>query len=406
MISPDFNPAEEFGEGVYQLTEEPGAHTHSYHVRCPWSPDNSKIIFFRYDKSREEGALLLMDFASGETRAIGKSTRWNAHQVADQMWLGSEQKVLYRSRKVGEHLEWKIVDMDGNERPLQIPGDVGMANEKILLGHFSSERVFPNDEIRDRDKHGLIGIDPNTGEVSLLCSIQRVLENHPLRREIESYHLFTKTALLHRRLNWAAFNFVNSLWAFTGGEPKVGGYLHAFNLDTHELVFVGKLGHHPIWHPTEPWLLSFSDDERGRRRLTLDKLQEDGTFKREFLEYFSTSGHPSFDPTGSYIIIDNYSKRKGHISMDLYDFREQKTYDLFQCKRTTIGYPHAQKKRREGETVIAFMERCNYGPGRGYIVQAHPAWDRTGRYVAFNSDASGLSQVYVIDLAEPGFYKG
>jgi len=56
--------------------------------------------------------------------------------------------------------------------------------------------------------------------------------------------------------------------------------------------------------------------------------------------------------------------------------------------------------------MAAFTSRGNYGINKKYVVQAHPAWDRTGRYVAFNSDATGESQVYVIDLEELGLYRG
>ena len=92
------------------------------------------------------------------------------------------------------------------------------------------------------------------------------------------------------------------------------------------------------------------------------------------------------------------------ITLDLFDIEGRETHRLAQCKRTTMGYPHQQISRQEGETVVAFLARGNWGINKKYIVQAHPAWDRTGRYVAFNSDATGESQVYVIDLAELGFY--
>jgi len=41
-----------------------------------------------------------------------------------------------------------------------------------------------------------------------------------------------------------------------------------------------------------------------------------------------------------------------------------------------------------------------------FRIQAHPAWDRTGRYLAFNSDHFGQSQIYVADLAAYGLIGG
>ncbi len=401
-----FPKATEFGEGIYQLTEGPKAHTHTYHKYCPWNADGSKFIFFEYEKTREEGNLCLMNFPSGETRIIGTSDRWNAHSVAQQFWLGDQDRIIYHSSEVGGDVEHKIVDLQGKEITFRLPVEVGVSDGELFVGGYTFENVFPNDAIVDRDKLGVVSVDPHTGDVSLLCSIQRVLDNHPQKNEIERMHVFTKQYLLHQRLRKLAFNLANSPYFNCGEDERKVGHLHALDLETDQLTFVGKIGHHPIWHPTEPWLLSFSDDEEGRRRLTLDKLRDDGAVEREFLEYFSTSGHPSFDPTCRYIVEDNYDKRKGYITLDLFDTEEKKTYQLAQCKRTTRGYPSQQMKREEGEAVVAFLARGNWGINKKYIVQAHPAWDRTGRFVAFNSDATGESQVYVVDLAELGYCNG
>lgn len=401
-----FRRAPEFGQGIYQMTDGPSAHTHTYHKYCPWNADMSKFIYFQYEKGVVHGRLYLMDWPSGETRVIGTSTRWNAHQVANQFWIGRTSRILYQAGAAGDNIEYRIFDLDAEKRTFRAPASIGAGDERILVGSYTLGRVFPNDEISNRDQVGLISIAPESGETSLLCSIQRVIENHPRRSEIEGMHVLAKQELLHNRISKVAFNVANTPWFMCGLEKPKVGYLHVFDLDTGALTLVGKIGHHPIWHPTEPWLLSFSDDEQGRRRLTFDKLRDDGTFKREFLEYFATSGHPSVDPTERYIFNDNYGTRKGYITLDLFDLETGEIHQLAQCKRNTMGYPMVQLKRCERETLVDFLARANYSPGKGYIVQAHPAWDRTGRYVAFNSDAGGESQVYVIDLGELGFFKG
>jgi len=401
----NFKPVKEFGEGVYQLTEGPFAHTHTYHKHCPWSPDGSKIMFFEYERTREEGRLLLMDVASGETRVIGTSDYWNAHQVADQMWLGTRNRILYRGTKINSNVEWRIIDLDGGEKTFHLPVQIGDGNDDFLVGGYSFDRVFPNDEMGDRSRCGLVGVDPETGAASLLCSAQQVLDAHPRKAEVEGLRMFTKQYLMHKRLPKVAFNFTNSVWTWMGQEQAKFSDVFAFDLETKEVTHVGPIAHHPIWHPAEPWVLSFSEDDQGRRRLAFDRLER-GRFTREFLDYFSPSGHPSVDPTCRYIIIDSYARRKGHISLELFDLQDKEIHRLAECRQMTGAYPHTQIERCPGETMAAFTSRGNYGISKKYVVQAHPAWDRTGRYVAFNSDATGESQVYVIDLEELGLYRG
>lgn len=404
-----FQPARDFGKGVYQITRGPLAHTHTYHKYCPWNGDMSGFIYFEYEKGVIEGRLVLMDWPSGKTRIIGTSTHWGAHSVANQFWLGPSNRILYQTAGYeGEPdggIVYGLVDPDGGSQTFRAPAYIGAGDERILVGRFSFGQLFPDDRIGNRDRLGLLAVDPDTAGVTLLCSLRQIVENHPRRDEIEPLHLFTKTYLLHNRLNKVAFNVANSPYFNAGEDPAKMGDLHVFDLDTRTLTFVGTIGHHPIWHPSKPWLLSFSDDEQGRRRLTFDKLLDNGTIEREFLAYFSTSGHPSVDPTERYIFIDNYEKPRGTITLDLFDMETKKTHPLCQCKRNTFGYPTQQLTRREGETVVDFGTRADYSPHKAYIVQAHPAWDRTGRYVAFNSDQSGESQIYVIDMAERGFFK-
>ena len=147
-------------------------------------------------------------------------------------------------------------------------------------------------------------------------------------------------------------------------------------------------------------------DEQYRCRPAFDKLQEDGTVAREFLPYFSNTGHPSVDPTERYVLVDNYDKRPGHITLDVLDLAKGETHQLAQCKRTAFGpdgEPLRERHQGRARTREEFW-RENYIDNAKYRTQAHPVWDHTGRYVAFNSDADGTAQVYIADLTEYGLY--
>ena len=395
----------DLGKGFYALTEGPLAHIHTYHKYCPWSPDGKTFLSFEYEPGVEEGRVVV-DIESGDVRTVGASVRWCAHSGANAFWFGKEGKLVYQRASREDQVEYAIADASGGEETFLSPAHIGGADARAFYGGHQGEQVFPEDRIADRDTVGVLRVDGVTGETELICSIQRLLDHHPEKEDVAELHMAPKQYLLHPRRNKLAFNFSNATYPNIGGDPRRNARVFALDLDTDELTGLKPIGHHPIWHPTEPWILSFSDDDQGRRRLTFDKLCGDGRVEREFLEYISTSGHPSVAPSLRLVIVDNYAARDGYVTLDLLDLETRETKRLAQYANRSEGYPHSQAKRREGEPVWRFLNRITWGADKRYMVQAHPAWDRTGRYIAFNADLDGAPQVYVCDLAELGLCEG
>lgn len=52
----------------------------------------------------------------------------------------------------------------------------------------------------------------------------------------------------------------------------------------------------------------------------------------------------------------------------------------------------------QAQSIRTGDKKQNYGANAVYRTQSHPVWDQTGRYFAFNSDASGKTHVYLADL--------
>ena len=396
----------DLGKGFYALTEGPLTHIHTYHKFCPWSPDAETFVFFEYEPGVEHGRVKVMDVGSDRARSLGVSIRWCAHSGANAFWIGETGRLLYQRATREDGIEYVIANPEGGEETFRSPAHIGAGDERGFFGGHQGEQVFPEDRIADRDTVGVLRVDLGTRETELIYSIRRVLDRHPEKDKVADLHVAPKQYLLHPRLNRLAFNFNNATYPALGVDPFRNSRVFALDLDADELTPLNPIGHHPIWHPTEPWILSFSDDAQGRRRLTFDKLDGRGGVEREFLEYFSTSGHPSVSPTLRYILVDNYAAREKHVTLDLFDLERRETIRLAQYPSRSQGYPHSQAKRGEGEPVWRFLSRVTFGPDKRYMVQAHPAWDRTGRYFAFNADLAKAPQVYVCDLAELGLWEG
>jgi Tol biopolymer transport system component len=81
------------------------------------------------------------------------------------------------------------------------------------------------------------------------------------------------------------------------------------------------------------------------------------------------TGHPSFSPDGSRIVVDHVLAREGHGSINLVHVDEDRAEHLAQLRVT--NHTHTG-------------------------THLHPVWSRDGRQVLYASDASGHAQLCVI----------
>ena len=318
--------------------------------------------------------------------------------------------------------EWRVVDPDDGERVFRAPVRITHGREGMLVGHCGFKVLFPGDGIGDRTKLGPIRMDPKTGDVAVICSLQEILDVNPHRDKIEHCHFFTKMHNLHRRHNLLTFSINNPQWGTWAGERPSVRSLYIYDFDRGRLIYCNESGHHTFWHSREPWVISFGRDEENMERLCFDKLREDDTVEREYIrQYPYWAGHPTVDPTGRYVGVHDVMWRRRVLNdmeiryhaVQLVDLVEPKTRQLVEFAATAPLRSHRQDRpggavrkleREPGEPMLAFLRRIRYGSAKGYMTHPHPAWDRTGQYIAFNSDATGAAQLYVIDLSELGYF--
>jgi hypothetical protein len=394
----------EFGAGVYQITAGPAAHVHRYHKYCPFSTDETKLLFLEYELDDPEARVCLMDVSTGAIEVAGTSTAWGTHSAANQFWVDGRIIYCERETESGGHV-FALVSPDGTRTRVEAELEqIGAVVGTTGYGTAPFSVAFPNDAIGDRSRVGLLAADLSSGDTHVLCSLERVVESHPDADRIRDYHIMLKQVDLHPNgdlILFVATNMPPKNAGLDAAAPAVK-YLYAYRLSTDELVHLGPVGHHPIWHTKQPWGLTYSPDDDGVRRLTLDKLGGDGSVTREYLGYRSHTGHPSVSPDGRRILTDTYSKYENRVAIDLYDPEHDATVELASYPEGTdpLAYPHTQAERESGESMAEYTRRITTGSNRKIVVQAHPAWDRTGRRVVFNADSSGLSQLYMIDLDE------
>lgn len=139
----------------------------------------------------------------------------------------------------------------------------------------------------------------------------------------------------------------------------------------------GRGGHHVNWMP-DGECLSMNLNVDGQEGLEVISVKYDGSNLREI--YPIGSGHPSFHPNREfpYIITDAYA---GEMPLE---------GDNSPIRLINI---ECQKEATVAEVYLPPIRNFEFR------VDAHPAWDRTGRYIVYNGVKNATRCVYLLDLS-------
>ena len=136
-----------------------------------------------------------------------------------------------------------------------------------------------------------------------------------------------------------------------------------------------KGGHHINWTPDGEYL-SMNLNVDSKPGIEIITVKYDGTDMK--MVYPVGSGHPSFHPKGlPFIVTDAYAGE-----MPLPD------------GKTPIRLINIKNQTEINIAEIVLPEIKNFE----FRVDAHPAWDKSGRYVVFNGTDNGTRCVYLADL--------
>lgn len=394
-------PKPDLGSAVYQLTKPPREHKHAYHTVCPWSSDQRDLALIRYDRTDPEADICLLSWETGDIRPIGTTRRWNWHSGAFQQWQGNRRRVVYTDMDGDQQL---IVsrDADGDDHrvyPVSIGMNMVSPDGSFLVGHDFLYEAFPNDELGDRSRRGMHRLDLETGETSLIVSVDQALAVTPDREQIKDYHLFLKMSLIHRSRPLILFGMVNAIVGVNLGEPLVK-YIYAVNVDGSDLRFLGRYGNHPNWHPTEPLVIANTDDDEGRHRYALYDVNRPGEI--DFVEPYvkkSGGGHPAFNPDGT--LFSNDGSDGDYRTLNLYGPSSGRSWRALRSLATARGgYGIEQRlaNRPPGQGVAETV-------GRGlennvWTSHGHCAWSRDGQALLCNCDHDGSAQLCMIHVPE------
>ena len=356
------------GRRVRQLTNGDQPSVHAYYDSPPWNPGTGQVVFSRRTPGTAEGDIFVVDADGGNLTRVGWSRAMVPNCGAMAQWGNDGRRVYFRHHDDRTPLvRWSDV-VSGESG--SYPGSLRMMRPGASeYAYHSERRDYSVDDLRPehRRDQGVFVRSLEDGSCRQLASIADCLEIHPRREEIVDLPLFVK----HTKWSPAGDRL---MFAFSSGK-RAGGrpFVHEVYVvggDGGGLRRVGPMVNHPSWHPDGRHILANAalgndpdkklallDVETGDRRLVTDRVPG--------------MGHPSYSPDGEWIVLDDVQGRQGAASI-------------------SIVHPASGELRRLVVTTVT--DHSHDG------THLHPVWSQDGSQILYSSDASGVSQLCVVDV--------
>ena len=367
-----------------------------FHDHTPFSADNRKILAHRYNiplRMPKPGEEVEIGFFDGdnfnEFHPIAYSRAWSWHLGSKLQWRGSSDQVVFNDHVNGKNIS-RVMDIATGEES-QMPGPVGSVSldgrwavgysfsrvENCMPGYGYPYQVDdPEENSSMPEGHGIHRIDLDSGERQDLFSISDIARIEPTANMKEARHFFShavfspdsrRIIFLHRWIQ--------------GGIYKRHSRMVSSDINGENLYIFPTSGmvSHIGWRDPEHVIAYCSIPGQGDQYILFrDQVPDD--LRVIGPGFFNSDGHPSFDPTGRWIVTDTYPDRSRVQSLLIFDTRDEKGYNI--AKLPTPG------KFQSGN------------PFEHWSCDLHPRWDRKGRYICFDSTYTGTRSLCTLDLGE------
>lgn len=363
-----------------------------YYDKSPWNKTEKYMVCLRADNTwsdvspKQPADIILIDLTKGisdnnRIRKIAETRAWNVQMGCMLQWLGPnfENKIIYNDFRNNE-LCSVILDIDNFEEQIinkpvfAVSSDGNFALTLDFTRLYSLRPGYGYYNLPEKTKGIGLPDEPCIWYVNLLSG-----ENHPILK-------YTDFANFQPREEMAlkgTVHKVNHIMLSPNGERIMVLYrwfngqrkytrLITCKVDGTDMYLLSDddMISHCFWKNDEE-IIAFENKHDGGTGYYLmrDKTQE---YQHLWNEYCN-DGHPSYSPTGEYVITDTYPDRKRIQEIKL--LREQDEIGKVIAK---VFAPF----KYDNDT------RCDL----------HPRWDRKGEKICFDATFEGHRGLYIIPL--------
>lgn len=375
---------------------------HRFFDTSPLSPSGRYLALFRFPqeitspKPGEVGEVILVDRQTGKERVVAQSRGWEMQLGANVQWGKTDEDLYFNDvdTTTWNAFAVQLNPLTGKSR--RMGGTVFMASAdgtklasynllvsrraQVGYGVVVPDAKAPHN-IGPVATDGIDITDTRTGAVQRIVTIKGIYQKTvpgiaiPNPQDFEYYCFQVKWNPQGTRL------LTTLQWAPKGGGPRRRSVI-TMRPDGSDLRTAitpdqwAKGGHHINWTPDGEHL-SMNLEVDGKPGLEIITVRYDGSAMKTV--FSPGSGHPSLNPSGGPLMVtDAYPGELGTTDgtvpirlMNTQTGQEQAVVNIFLSKA-------------EGE----------------FRIDAHPTWDRSGRYVIFNGFLDGTRNVFMADLKD------
>lgn len=377
-----------------------GGCIHRFFDTSPISPSGKYIALFRFFDEEHSphpgdmGEVFVQDLESGEIVFSTLTRGWEMQLGANVQWGKNDEELFYNDV---DTITWKAYAVRVNfkkQKKIRCAGSVFMVSpdgDKLLSYDLCKSRlaqvgygvVVPDSVLAHNvgpvSDDGVYLTDLNTNKSKMIASLSDIYKNSIPSIAItdpENYEYYCfqvkwnpQGTRILATVQWTPLEGGERRRAVVTMKPDGTDIRTAITPEQW-----AKGGHHVNWMPDGEHL-SMNLNIDGKDGLEIISVKYDGSDLREV--YPIGSGHPSFNVAGlPYIITDAYA---GEIIVGK---------DL-----TPIRFINYEEQTESNLAEIYLPPINNFE----FRVDAHPAWDRSGRYVVFNGMENGHRCVYIAD---------
>jgi hypothetical protein len=388
---------------VWCVTAPLGRCIHRYFDTSPISPSGRYVALTRVpfeDRPPAPGdraEIVVVDLADGSSRIVATSCAWGMQLGAQAQWGATDQFLFFNDLTPGEWTPFGVrMDLSNNET-LRLEGTVySVARDgtkaaspslvRTVRTQFGYGAVVPPDRVPRNsgapDDDGAYVTDLSDGRCRLLASLRRIVEEAGLDGGDSPQSAFYG---FHATWNNDGSRLMFVVRHKTGDGRGRRSHIVTMDGDGSNIRLAlhwddwKRGGHHANWHPDGEHITMNLKDENDVIRFVM--FSHDGSDRATLGDDLVGSGHPSLHPNRRHLLSDAYGREKLGVAAPFNS--PVRLIDL------NTGY-----ERR----LFEFDGRPPGPNMRELRLDAHPAWSRDYRTIAFNGRSGGTRHVFLADV--------
>lgn len=422
----DFKPFRKgkFVAPVTKVTPDDGFYLHTFYDVCPWSPSGRYLVVTKLPYQRKKpvwgdaAKVCVIDLKEQAIRTVYSTKAWSFQLGTNVQWGTSSDRYLYTN---------DIID----EIPVCVRLDLETGKVKAYAGAkydlAPDEKSVISPELRNMNIHqyGYAVPDPASGSPIPFTKAEMTREGlwktdlttneRNLLRPLQDFFAAAEDGdiyedgigyLFHSKYNPQNTRIMQVFRAQIDGK---GRNASLFTMDTNgknlkqclsqekwnQKARLGGSGNHPNWHPDgERIIMNCIPTWLGLNDMFFCSFRYDGSDFKVLSEKHLGSGHPSVEPTSTYLLADAYPKQtyvvpeSGEMPIRLLNIKNDSELQLCTIP-TDVG----------GEKNQYLPEDRATG-GSHHKLDPHPAWNRNYSEICFNGAPGMVRQVFIASLKE------